>query len=135
MKRRTLSVICLLACLALAVPMLAQTKATTDPLTGSWTGDWGPNAGDRNQVVVDLKWDAAAKKLTGVVKTANRPEVALSTASYDAATQMVKMEATAKNPRSGADVKYTIEGKLAGTSMTGSWNHPAGKGDFKLTKK
>ena len=136
MKLRTLSVICLLACLAIAVPMIAQQKnAPADPLTGSWAGDWGPSVQDRNQVTVDLKWDATAKALTGVVKTANRPEVALSKASYDAATQTVKMEADARNPRSGASVKYTIEAKLAGASMTGTWNHDAVKGDFKLTKK
>jgi len=29
----------------------------------------------------------------------------------------------------------TIDGKLADGTMTGSWNHDASKGDFKLTKK
>lgn len=133
--RRTLSVICLLACIAIALPIIAQQKsaAPADPLSGTWTGDWGPNAADRNQVTVDLKYDG--KAVTGVVKTANRPEVALSKATYDAATQTVKMEAEAKNPRSGAAVKYMIDAKVAGTSMSGSWNHDAVKGDFKLTKK
>ena len=42
---------------------------------------------------------------------------------------------SAKNPRSGANVKYVIEGKLEGTNLTGSWNHDNTKGDFKLTKK
>jgi hypothetical protein len=132
--RRTLSVICLLACVAIALPVIAQQKsASSDPVSGTWTGDWGPNERDRNQVTVDLKFDG--KAVTGTVKTANRPDVELSKASYDAATQTVKMEAEAKNPRSGATVKYTIDGKLAGASMTGSWTHDAVKGDFKLTKK
>jgi len=47
----------------------------------------------------------------------------------------VKMEAEAKNQRSGANVKYIIEGKLEGNTLTGSWNHDTTKGDFKLTKK
>lgn len=133
--KRTLSVVCLLACIAIALPLFAQQKtaAPADPLSGTWTGDWGPSANDRNQVVVDLKWDG--KALTGVVKTANRPEVSLSKATYDAATQTVKMEAEAKNTRSGAAIKYMIDAKVAGTSMSGSWNHDAVKGDFKLTKK
>ena len=129
MKVRTLSVICLLACLV-AIPVLAR---QADPLSGTWTGDWGPSAQDRNQVTVDLKLNG--KTVTGVVKTANRAEVALSNSTYDAATRTVKMQAEAKNPRNGEAVKYIIEGKLEGTSMTGSWNHDNRKGDFKLTKK
>jgi hypothetical protein len=122
-----------LACVAIAMPLIARQSAAGDPLSGTWTGDWGPNARDRNQVTVDLKYDG--KAVTGVVKTANRPEVALSKATYDAATQTVKMEAEATNPRSGATVKYMIDAKVAGSSMTGTWNHDAVKGDFTLTKK
>ena len=129
MRVRTLSVICLLACL-IAIPTLAR---QADPLSGTWAGDWGPNANDRNQVSVDLKLNG--KAVTGVVKTANRPEVALSNSTYDATTRTVKMEAEAKNPRSGAMVKYVIEGKIEGSAMTGSWTHDNIKGDFKLTKK
>jgi hypothetical protein len=139
MKVRTLSVICLLACLAIAVPMLSQGKgaAAADPVSGSWSGDWGPNERDRNQVTLDLKFDAATKAVTGTVKSTQpaRADVALTKASYDAATQKVTMEAEARNPRSGQTVKYVIEGTMAGTSMSGSWSHDAVKGDFKLTKK
>jgi hypothetical protein len=132
--RKTLATICLLACIAIALPVIAQQKsAAADPITGTWSGDWGPSAQDRNQVTVDLKFDG--KAITGVVKTASRPEVALSKGSYDAATQTVKLEAMAKNPRNGQDVHYMIEGKLAGSALSGSWNHDATKGDFKLTKK
>jgi hypothetical protein len=106
---------------------------TADPLSGAWTGDWGPNAGDRNQVSVELKWDG--KALTGIVRTANRPEVTLSNSTFDAATRTVRMQAQARNPRTNANITYTIEGKVDGNSMTGSWNHDAVKGDFKLTKK
>jgi hypothetical protein len=130
MKVRTLSVICLLACL-IAIPTLAQPQA--DPLSGTWAGDWGPNANDRNQVSVDLKLNG--KAVTGVVKTANRPEVSIGASTYDATTRTVKMEAEAKNPRSGQAVKYVIEGKVEGNTMTGTWNHDNVKGDFKLTKK
>lgn len=136
MRGRTLSAICLLVCLVVTVPMLAQRGAAQpDPLTGTWTGDWGPNAQDRNQVTVDLKWDG--KALTGIVKSVQpaRGDVMLSNSSYDAATQTVKMTAEAKNPRGGEVIKYVIEGKVAASSMTGSWNHDARKGDFKLTKQ
>ena len=133
MRVRTLSVICLLACLAVAIPMLAQQRSGADPVTGTWSGGWGPNQADRNQVTVDLKLEGTA--VTGVVKTTNRPEVPLSKGTFDATSRTVKMEAEAKNPRSGANVKYIIEGKLEGNTLTGSWNHDTTKGDFKLTKK
>ena len=133
MRVRTMSVICLLVCFAVAIPVLVGEPAVqSDPLTGTWTGDWGPSARDRNQVSVELKWDG--KALSGVVKTANRPEVTLSNSTYDAATRTVKMQAQATNPRTNANVTYTIEGKLEGSTISGSWNHDAVKGDFKLTK-
>jgi hypothetical protein len=135
--RRTLSVICLLACVAIALPMIGQQKsaAPADPLSGTWTGDWGPNAGDRNQVSVDLKLNAGA--VTGTVHsvTPKRDDVAITKGTYTAAGNKVHLEAEAKNPRSGQTVKYVIDGTVAGTSMSGSWNHDASKGDFKLTKK
>jgi hypothetical protein len=134
MKVRTLSVICLLTCLVVAAPTLAQRgPAQADPLTGTWSGDWGPNAQDRNQVIVDLKWDG--KVLTGVVRTTGRPEVNLSNSTFDATTRTVKMEAEAKNTRTNANIKYLIDGKLDGNTLSGSWNHDSTKGDFKLTKK
>ncbi len=82
---------------------------------------------------MDLKWDG--KVLTGVVRTTGRPEVNLSNSTFDATTRTVKMEAEAKNTRTNANIKYLIDGKLDGTSMSGTWNHDNVKGDFKLTKK
>jgi hypothetical protein len=126
--------VCLLAVLAI-LPGTAWTQQTAaDPLTGSWLGDWGPNASDRNQVRVDLKWDG--KALTGTVHsvTPQRPDVTLQNSTYNASSGAVHMEAEATNPRTGAKVKYIIEGKLASGAMTGSWNHDSTKGDFKLAK-
>jgi hypothetical protein len=136
MNRKIVSVISLVACVLLAVTAFGQAGAAQDPLSGTWTGDWGPSAQDRNRVDVDLKFDG--KALTGVVKSTQpaRDPVTISNSSYDAATKTVKMEAEAKNPRSGQSVKYVITGKLEGTTITGSWNHAGGRtGDFKLTKK
>jgi hypothetical protein len=86
-------------------------------------------------VSVELKLSGNA--LTGTVKSLQpaRPDVALTKSTYTASTGAVHMEAEATNPRGGAAVHYVIDGKLANGSMTGSWNHDASKGDFKLTKK
>jgi hypothetical protein len=137
MRARLVTAVCLLACLAIAIPMVAQQRATpaADPLSGTWTGDWGPSAGDRNMVSVELKLNG--NTLTGTVKSIQpaRPDVALTKSTYTASTGTVHMEAEATNPQSGGAVHYVIDGKLANGSMTGSWNHDARKGDFKLTKK
>jgi hypothetical protein len=132
MKARTLSVISLLICFALGITVSGQQKPAADPLSGTWSGDWGPNEKDRNRVSVDLKFDG--KALTGTVKSTQpaRPDVALSNSSFDAASSTVKMEAQAQGR--GGVVKYVIEGKLSGNTMTGSWSHDGRKGDFRLTK-
>src|SRR5438128_414555 len=96
--RRTLSVICLLACVAIALPIIAQQKsAAADSVSGTWTGDWGPNAADRNQVSVDLKLNAGA--VTGTVHsvTPKRDDVAITKGTYTAAGNKVHLEAEAKS--------------------------------------
>jgi len=133
MKAKLATAVCILACLAIAIPVLAQRGAAADPITGSWSGDWGPSPADRNSVTVDLKLEG--KTVTGAVKSVQpaRPDVPLSKSTFDAGK--VHLEATATNPRSGAMVHYVIDGTLANGVMTGTWNHDTTKGDFKLTKK
>lgn len=139
MRTRVVTVIGFLVCLAIALPMVAQQRATppaapaADAISGTWTGDWGPSAADRNQVSVELKFDGKSA-LTGTVKTtgAPRPDVTLVKSTFTPATGAVHMEADTTG-RGGA-VHFIIEGKLTGTTMAGSWNHDAVKGDFKLTK-
>ena len=64
MKSKPFFAICLLIGLT-AVGFARQQAA--DPISGTWTGDWGPNARQRNQVVLELKFDG--KVLTGTVNT------------------------------------------------------------------
>ena len=136
-RAKLVTAVCLLACLAITVPMFAlQAPApAADAVSGTWTGDWGPSPQDRNMVSVELKLTGTA--ITGTVKSTQpaRPDVTISKSTYTPATGVVHLEAEAKNPRSGAAVHYIIDGKVAAGAMTGSWNHDATKGDFKLTKK
>jgi hypothetical protein len=133
MQIRISRMVSLLACLAIALPVLALQRGS-DPLTGTWSGDWGPNAADRNTVNVNLKWDG--KALTGVVHSINyqRPDVTLQKATFDPTSGAVHMEADVPNPRGGT-IHYVIDGKLVNGTMSGSWNHDGRKGDFKLAKK
>jgi hypothetical protein len=132
MRSNIFKLACFLACIAIAVPLLALQRGS-DPITGTWSGDWGPNANDRNTVNVDLKLDG--KNITGNVHSVNyqRPDVMIAKGTFDSAAGTVHLEADATG-RGGA-VHYVIDGKLATGTMSGSWNHGTVKGDFKLTKK
>ena len=139
MRRNLFRIVCLMACFAITVSVFGfQGKKggggkAADSLTGTWSGDWGPNASDRNTVNVDLKSDG--KTVTGTVHSVNfqRPDVEIKNGTFDPATGAIHMEADASG-RGGA-VHFVIDGKVTGNTMSGSWNHDATKGDFKLTKK
>ena len=127
---KKLHALALVAGLALAASAFAQPSGG-DALTGTWVGDWGPSPSDRNQVTVDLKWDG--KMLSGTVNP-GPSAVPLEKSRYDAKTKAVHFEADAKG-HGGNMVHYKIDGKVEGTTMTGSWSHDTVKGDFKITKK
>ena len=101
--------------------------ASADPLSGTWKGDWGPSATDRNQVTLDLKLDGTA--ISGTVNPGADAVPVKGTFNAGAVT----MEADVKG-RDGKPVHYTIEGKVDGTTMTGTWSHDGKKGDFKVSK-
>ena len=127
---KTLKIAFLTAFLVTGVAVLAL-NAADDPLSGTWIGDWGPSAADRNQATVELKWDG--KNLTGTVNPgANAVE--LVKATFDPKTSAIHFEADAKNRR-GNPIHYVVDGKVEGSTMTGTWGHDNRKGDFKLTKK
>ena len=107
------------ACSPPAQPEPASTPVgpppAADALNGTWSGNWGPSPSDRNDVIVELKWDGAA--LTGVVNPGPNA-IPLTKAAYDAATGGVMMEADAP-ARGGGTVHFVIDGKAAGNSMSG----------------
>jgi hypothetical protein len=125
MKVRILGLVCFLMVATLAMSQMG------DPLSGSWSGDWGPSPRDRNDVTLELKWDG--HELSGTVNPGPNA-IALTSASFDPETGMVKMSAEAPGRR-GATYQYSIEGKLEGDAMSGTWNHDNNEGDFKITKK
>ena len=109
----------------------AAAQAGADALTGMWAGDWGPNARDRNQVTLELKWDGTS--LTGTVNPGPDAVSLLQQSRFNPATGEVHMEAEAQGR--GGTIHYIIDGKVEGNMMTGSWNHPNGMGDFKITRQ
>ena len=130
-----LTAVCLLAGCGAATesepapePEMADT-ASSDPLSGTWTGDWGPTAEHRNEVTLELEWDGT--NLTGTVNPGPNA-IELSNTSFDAASGAIAMEADAQNFR-GETVHYVIAGQVEGNTMTGSWIHDGGEGDFRIT--
>jgi hypothetical protein len=126
---KTLKLSFLAAFLILGIAVVALTAAD-DPLSGTWVGDWGPTPTHRNQATVELKWDG--KTLTGEVNPGPNA-VELKSTTFDPKSGAIHMEADATGRR-GA-VHYTIDGKVEGDTITGSWNHDDRKGGFKITKK
>ena len=131
MTVKTLRLVCLVACFAIAVPALAQTG---HPLKGSWSGDWGPTADHRNRVLLLLDWDG--NELTGIVNPGPNA-IPLTVAELDVSDWTIHFEATAKDFR-GNDVQFVIDGQLenigswTNRTLSGSWNHGDVKGDFKV---
>lgn len=108
----------------------ADASSSDDPLSGTWSGDWGPTPEHRNLVTLELSWDGTA--LTGTVNPG--PEaIELDSATFDPATGSIMMTASATNFRD-EQVNYTIEGRVEGGSMRGSWNHEGGAGDFMISR-
>ena len=62
MRKLTLGLFAVLACLALILPLAAQEGF---PLKGSWLGDWGEGTTTRNQVFVVFDWDG--KVISGTI--------------------------------------------------------------------
>jgi hypothetical protein len=125
--------ICLLACLSIAGPTLAQEG---HPLKGTWVGDWGPSKDHRNPVTVFLDWDG--KNITGIINPG--PEaIPIQKAQLTPKGWLVHWEADAKD-RSGKTVHYVIDGHIEDLglyypSIVGTWNQDNEKGNFKVTRQ
>src|SRR6267143_7207711 len=118
MHHKVLMFFCVVACLILVLPVLAQEKTASDPISGTWTGDWGPSRYDRNPVKVALKWDG--KALTGTVNP-GASAISVKNGRFDAKANTVHMEADAS--ARGQTFHYVIDGKFENNTLSGSWNH------------
>ncbi len=120
-------------CLSLAVAATAAAQFG-HPLKGSWSGEWGPAGQPRTRVLINIGWDG--KTLSAVLNPGPN-QVPLKT-TLDPETWTVKFEGEGRD-RSGAPVKYVIEGKIENLGayqrfITGTWTEGSAKGDFKLVR-
>jgi hypothetical protein len=125
----------LLLLLIVSVPRGSIFAQEGHPLVGTWSGDWGPMPTHRNQVTIVMNWDG--KNVSGIVNPG--PDVIpMKVVSLDSTKWTVHIEADAKD-HSGNLVHFVVDGKLDNIlsyrrTLTGTWNHGAVKGDFKLTR-
>jgi len=132
MRRRVLPLFCLVACLALGTPAIAQEG---HPLTGTWGGDWGPTATQRNHVTFVMNWDG--EKVTGVINP-GPDQAPLASVFLDVTNWTVRIEADAKDA-GGKPVRVIAEGKLEDISsphrrIAGTWRQGTTNGDFRITR-
>jgi uncharacterized protein (DUF2147 family) len=111
-------------------PAAAAPDASADPLSGTWKGDWGPTADHRNPVTLELKLDGT--NVTGTINP-GPDAVTVTKGTFTKDSGAVALEADAKD-HAGKAVHYMIDGKLEGTTLSGTWTHDDKKGDFKVTK-
>jgi hypothetical protein len=105
------------------------------PLTGSWHGEWRPAPGQRNPVLIYMKWDN--KNVAGTINP-GRNAMPLKVATLDPTNWTVHLEADGKDA-SGNPVRVVIDGKLDNLgsynrTITGTWTQGTVKAEFQLTR-
>ena len=131
MLTRSVVAACLVACLGLAVSVVAQEG---HPLSGTWSGDYGSGA-QRTHVTIVMNWDG--KNVTGVINP-GPDAIPIGSVALDLTTWTVRIEADAKNA-SGAATHIVASGQIEDLGsyhrrIVGTWNQGAAKGDLKLTR-
>jgi hypothetical protein len=115
-----------------ALSACAQRKTSSnDSPAGTWSGDYGPDSERREAISVELRWDGS--NLGGVVQSGFR-SLPLAKASFTRDTGEITMEFDAQG-NGGRTVHYSIEGKVSGNVMSGTWTRGDQRGDFRVTKK
>jgi hypothetical protein len=132
MKSNLFRLLCILATLAVATPILAQAlnDGQGHPLKGVWLGDWGTGQGQRTSVIIEMNWDG--KAITGTINP-GPDAVRFTKADLNPSNWTVHFEAESKG------VRYVIDGKIEDLGslrryIVGTWTQGSQKGDFKITR-
>src|SRR5262245_59218811 len=128
MNRINLSI----ALLFFFLPACSSNPAVSnDSPSGTWSGDYGADPDRRESITVDLRWEGDS--LRGAVHAGART-LPLVKASFTRETGAITMEFDAQG-NGGRTVHYVVEGKVAGNTMSGTWNHDDQRGDFRVTRQ
>ena len=148
MPKNRLRLVGLLACLALAVPAMAQFG---HPLKGSWSGEWRENASTEHRILLEFKWEGKfgvnpdGGILTGTLNpgpnAAPMKNIKLTPPSGGVATAdapwELHFEADTKD-ENGNLVKVVVVGFMENIGaykrfITGTWQEGSKKGPFRVT--
>lgn len=132
MRAFTLILTLIAASLVTGTPVAAQEG---HPLKGSWIGTWGPNEAHGNDVLLVLNWDG--KSITGTINPGT-DNMVIKNATLNPEGWLVHLEADAKDK--AGTVTYVLDGKIENLAfhnrtITGTWKHPRGKGNFKIARQ
>lgn len=118
--------------LAFALLAACSQKSTSPNAapSGTWSGDYGPDADRRDPVTLDLRWEDTT--LRGTVHAGPR-SLEISKASFKPDTGAISVEFEAQ--ANGRTVRYSVNGKVEGKYMTGTWSRDGQQGDFRVTKQ
>lgn len=105
------------------------------PLVGTWSGYWGPNAEERNRVLLLLEYDG--ENIGGIINPGPNP-APITSASLEASTWTVVLVGS-REDEDGNTVEYRIEGRIENVtspderSISGEWAQGGVAGDFSVT--
>jgi len=120
MKTRAFRLLSLVACMAVALPVLSQAG---HPAKGSWSGDWGPTADHRNRILLLLDWDG--NEISGTINPGPNA-IEIDSAVLDPETWTLTIEAMV--PVRGGNVeRYRATGTL---ENLGSWTNRTYSGTY-----
>ena len=123
--------------LCFAITLLAlyacasQPAVSTDAPSGVWSGNYEISPGRSEAISVELRWED--ESLRGVVRTGFRT-LPVTKASFDRDTGAITIEFDAEG-NGGRTVHYLVDGKVSGSTMTGTWSHDDQRGAFRVVKE
>lgn len=133
MTRSVFRLTCLLACFAIALPLMPQAmnEGQGHPLKGVWLGDWGMNPDNRTFVTILMDWDGNA--VTGSIDPGPNA-IPFREAALNHENWTVHLEA-----ESGG-LRYVIDGQIEDLgsprrSIVGRWSQGDQTGDFRITRQ
>jgi hypothetical protein len=125
----------LVACFAIASPVLAQValnQGQGHPLKGVWLGDWGPNANERTAIVILMDYEG--DDLSGSLNPGPNA-VPFTEMELDYNDWTVHLEGQSNGVRYVIDGRIENLGSVFDRSIVGTWVQGDQRGDFKVTMR
>ena len=122
------------ATMLLGIFLLAAGVAAQEgyPLDGTWRGEWGADAGERNPVVIVMKWDG--ENIDGVINPGPN-SVPFTSASLEPSDWTVHIEAES---REGEPIVIDAMLEDIGSynrTLTGTWNQAGVDHGFRIARE